>query len=213
MHAIMQILHDHREWFGGLATTLVSAGIGWWLSETTRARADRGQEKTELRRQADELITAAYALRGAAEATRVLWEGRFERFRIIGVTIAAGAPGFLRAVEDRESRYSGMAEGLSRAARVAAQFQIAGKAHAATISEPMARLTRAAAPLLRHPDRQLSDATSAVLMAAHRQNAGELDTAFTAFNRALTPVLVGSPRWRRLLRRSASAPQTAPNAS
>ncbi|GGJ36740.1 hypothetical protein GCM10010121_054950 [Streptomyces brasiliensis] len=197
----MHFFGEHAGRIADVALPFVGIWFGWWLSDRVRSRADRAAEKAALRAQADALITAVLDVRMAALTGHTLWDSLVEHGRTVFLAAIAGAGEVARARTARASDRASVAAGLGAAVHVIAQERIASKQYAATVREPLYRLTTAAAPLLRHPDAQVSESASALVNVTFdiKKDTQNLDTALAAFHAAVTTAeQEPASRWRRL---------------
>ncbi|MEU1592829.1 hypothetical protein ABZ468_08185 [Streptomyces sp. NPDC005708] len=211
MNTIMHFLDEHASKLVDILVALGGVYFGWWLGDTSRSRADRAAEKAALRVQADALIVAVLDVRGAAQTGHVLWDRPIEHLRTVALAGAAGVSELHRSRGTGESEWHGILAVVGAAVRVIAQDRIASKQYAATVREPMVRLTAAAAPLLRHPNPQVSTAAGELVNAACeiKKDTRRLDAAFAAFHAAVSAAEHNPPSWWRRLRLGRTASSSA----
>ncbi|MEU7306295.1 hypothetical protein [Streptomyces sp. NPDC007206] len=201
MNTITHFLGEHAGRIVDILVALAGIWFGWWLSNRATSRANRAAEKAALRSQADALIAAVLDVRNAALAGHTLWDSLLEHGRTILLAAVAGAGEVARTRAAGAPDRASVAAGLGSAAQLIARDRIASKEYAATVREPIFRLTTAAAPLLRHPDPQVSESAGALLKATFdiKKDTRNLDSAFAAFHAAVTAAeQEPAPWWRRL---------------
>lgn len=182
-------------------TSVAVAVLAWWLTERSRDRADAKGERAALEVQADAMLVAVTELLAATKANGILWEGLAERGRSFLLASIAAGGGYSRArLSGRGPEWLWHAVGLAAAGRSLGEDRRATKRAIAAITTPLGRLAAAAAPLLRHPDRTLAEATQQLLDAAYdTRRPGRLEPAAETFKQAVRAALLPPPsRWARL---------------
>ncbi|MCX4403813.1 MULTISPECIES: hypothetical protein [unclassified Streptomyces] len=212
MNTIKGFLDGHSGRLADLLFALLAVYFGWWLSERARARADRDNGKAELNRQADALVVAVFDLRASAHTGYILWDRIVEHGRTILLASMAGVSVLAQTRGPGITEKIQIAAMFGPAAQILAGDRIASKQYAATVREPINRLTSAAAPLLRHSDTRVSTTAATLVNAAleSKKDTRDVDTALAAFRTAVTTATQDTPPWwRRLRRTSANSAQNS----
>ncbi|MEU6462230.1 hypothetical protein [Streptomyces sp. NPDC046976] len=210
MDTIMHFFGEHAGHLADVMVAFVGIWFGWWLSDRSRSRADRAAEKATLRAQADALIAAVLDVRAAAMTGHTLWDSFLEHGRTVLLAAAAAAGEIARTRAIGASERASAVAGFGSAAQLMARTRIASKEYAATVREPLFRLATAAAPLLRHPDTQVSETAGTLLNVTFdiKKDTRNLDAAFTAFHAAVTNTeREPASGWRRLRLRAGQNPR------
>lgn len=206
---MIDFFREHSAWADKTADLLVALLIWfltWWLTNRSRDRVDREAEKAALRAQADALIVAVGDLRATANVNRTLWERPAEQGRTMLLAALIGGGRIVRGTRGG-SGWADIAVGLGEAAQFLGRERIASKQNAATVREPLMRLTTAAAPLLRHQDPTIATAAEELFTAAMNigTDTARADTALETFGRAVRAALEPRPNlFVRLFRRRPS---------
>ncbi|MFE2090678.1 hypothetical protein [Streptomyces sp. NPDC059460] len=195
---------DLEFWLGvyGGAATLAAVPFTWWITERTKRRATEDADRAALRDQADRLIVAVSDLRGAAITNQLLWESPRERFSTFVLALAAFAGGAARTNGPDLRR---ALAGAGDFARLLVIERSESKAAAARLSPLLTQVAACAAPLVRHPDPDVT-ATAEELLAAvqHVDDEARLDAALAAFGRAAREATTPPPTlWARIRSRRA----------
>ncbi|MGW2599509.1 hypothetical protein [Streptomyces klenkii] len=184
-------------------SALLTTAFGWWLNARSHDRGDAQAQRAALQVQADALVLAVAELQAAAEANRILWDGRAERWRTGLLVSLASLGGYARvrlcAGGSHGFPLQALA-GLGDAARMLSRERLGPKQAAAALTAYMGRIAAAAAPLLRHPAPDVAAATERLMDAVHDVgNPERLRAALEAFGRAVRASLAAPPRrgWRR----------------
>ncbi|TQJ37845.1 hypothetical protein [Streptomyces sp. SLBN-115] len=212
MNSLLEALAGQMDTIVNGVIALGSGLAIWYLTNWSRDRADHQAELTAFRARADALIVAAADLRVTVKLSRRLWEHPGERARTLYLVLCAaiGAGSLVRALGGTNRQVFAVANG--EAARVGLREVHANKAVAAALREPMLRFHEAAAPLLRHPDERVVEATNELLAAARDiENNAKLEAALSAFGRVVVAVTEPRPsRWARLRNRMSRRPIGTP---
>ncbi|MFD5542327.1 hypothetical protein ACFWIJ_32055 [Streptomyces sp. NPDC127079] len=184
---------------------ILSALLTWSVTTATRKRADAKAERATVRAQADALIVAVSEVRAMARTNKALWGSWQEIGRSFLLTFVAGAGGLARtaAVTSRDARGKRLAlcAGLGAAADMISRDRRETKRLDGALAPAMTRVIAAAAPLLRHPDPRVAEATEKLFAAVTEIEATEaLDAALSEFGRAVVPVTTAPTAWWRRLR-------------
>jgi hypothetical protein len=190
----------------GAATTAFGSVLTWCAAGVSNRRAAAAAARATTRVQADELIVAVAELRGRAKANIVLWGSWKETGRTFLMAVMAGAGGYARTAavarqdDPQERDWSAIVAGLGSAVDVLGRDRRESKRADLTLTPAMVRVTAAAAPLLRHPDPRVAEATEQLLAVAFEtKDTARVDVALREFGRAVVPATTVPPsRWRRL---------------
>ncbi|WDO09942.1 hypothetical protein ME763_32145 [Streptomyces murinus] len=193
-----------------LAATLGAVALGSWLTARTTARADAKAEQGALGAQFDAMVHAVADLRAAVDANRSLWSNPMETARagVLATMAALGVAAFAK-----EPNWHKAAAGAGGAAWILAQERAQVKTATASIVPKLAAVAHAAAPLLRHSNVGIREATDGLMASVFRYQASdgaqEVETAAENFGRAVQAVLNPAPQrrpWQRGDRRRNLAP-------
>ncbi|MFE9601994.1 MULTISPECIES: hypothetical protein [Streptomyces] len=188
-----------------VGTTILGSLLTWFVATVTRKRAEAKAERATVRAQADALIVAVSEIRAMAHTSKALWGSWQEIGRTFLLTFVAGAGGLARTAavtswDDRGKRLAFYA-GLGAAADMIGLDRRETKRLDGALAPAMTRVIAAAAPLLRHPDSRVAEATEKLFAAVTEIEATEaLDTALSEFGRAVVPATTAPPPWWRRLR-------------
>ncbi|MFJ1653505.1 hypothetical protein ACIOC2_19370 [Streptomyces sp. NPDC088337] len=184
-----------------LVGTLGAVALGSWLNARATARANARAERDSLGVQFDAMLLAVAELRVAVEADRALWSNRWERVRAgaLAAMTGLGPAAFVRGSDQRQ-----IAAAIGGAGWFLAQERTQMKAATVSIVPKLAAVAAAAAPLLRHSNTGVREATDhfmAAIFSYHEsRDAAELEARAADFGSAVRAVL-DPPSRRRLPRR------------
>ncbi|UXY24955.1 hypothetical protein N8I84_41710 (plasmid) [Streptomyces cynarae] len=171
------------------------------INSSAAARADAKAERDALGAQFDAMLLAVAGLRAAIEADHVLWRGWKEQARTFLLAAVTGlAPAsFVRGSDRRE-----IAAALGGAGWFLAHERHQSRTASAGITPKLEAVVAAAAPLQRHPSREVVAATDRLLTAVfsyhESRDPQHLEAAAADFGNAVRGELHPVPR-RRLWRR------------
>ncbi|MEU6416040.1 hypothetical protein [Streptomyces spiralis] len=191
--------------FVNIGGALAAVALGAWMTarttSRTTARAEAKAEHDALGAQFEAMVVAVAGLRAAVEADRVLWSNWTEGLRRI---VLAGMTGLAPAAFVRGSERRQIAAFAGGAGWFLVQERVRMKAATASVTPKLEAVVAAAAPLMRHPDAGIREATerfrTAVCTYHESQTPEELEAAAADFGSAVRAVLHPPPR-RRLSRR------------
>jgi hypothetical protein len=184
----------------GVAGTLIAVPLGAWMNARATARAEAKAERDALGIQFDAMLLAATGLRAAVEEDRMLWSSWQEKMRAaaLAAMTGAGAASLTKGSDRRQ-----LAAALGGASWFLAQERTQQKTATSTITLKLAAVANAAAPLLRHSDTGVREATDRFMTAAFAYHetrvAGAFETAAANFGNSVRAVLYPTSR-RRLFR-------------
>lgn len=183
-----------------ITATIGLAGVplGSWLTARATARADAKAEQGALGAQFDAMVHAVADLRAAVEADHSLWSNRMETAR---AGLLASMAGLGVAAFAKEPNWRQIAAGAGGAAWVLTQERTQVKTATASIVPKLAAVAQAAAPLLRHSNAGIREATDGLMTEVFRYHESrtprELEAAAGNFGRAVQAEL--NPPARRHL--------------
>ncbi|GHH63453.1 hypothetical protein FHS35_002098 [Streptomyces umbrinus] len=204
MHKLLDVVADHADTIVQILGAISVALLTYWLTTRSRDRADKEAAKATLENQADALIVAVADVRVAAAANRILWEGPASRGRSFLLALLAGAGGTARGRVAGGSDGLSFAIGLGEVAHLLSRERRAVNQAIATVREPLLLLATAAAPLQRHSDAAVAEATAAVMAAATDiENTAGVAAAVESFGQAVRAALQPpATRWARIRNRT-----------
>ncbi|MFC3348168.1 hypothetical protein ACFOOM_12190 [Streptomyces echinoruber] len=180
--------------------------LGAWLNARTTASAEAKAERDNLGAQFDAMLLAVTQLRAAVDEDRILWSNWREKLSAIALAAMSGAglAAFIRGSDHRQ-----IAAAMGGASWFLTQERAQQKTASSSITPKIAAVAQAAAPLLRHSDRDVQDATKQLMTAAfryHEAGPAELDTAMDAFGTALRAAMQHPAQPRRAARARRTTP-------
>ena len=184
------------------AVGLVAVPLGSWLNARATAKAETKSERDSLGKQFDAMVLAVADLRAAVETDHSLWSNRMETVR---AGILASMTGLGVAAFAKDPDWRQLAAGAGGAGWFLAQERNQTKAATASLIPKLAAVAAAAAPLMRHSDVGVREATDHFMTTAfsyhESRNPEGLETASRNFGRAvqaaLNPTRRGWAPWRR----------------
>ncbi|MGP3922281.1 hypothetical protein [Streptomyces sp. 8N616] len=183
----------------GVAGTLAAVQLGARMNARATARAEARAERDNLGAQFDAMVLAVAGLRAAVEADRALWRNRLETVR--AGTLAA-MTGLGPAAFAKGSDWRQIAAAFGGAGWFLAQERNQTKAATASLTPKLAAVAAAAAPLMRHSDVGVREATDRLMSAAfsyhETRSAEQLEATTADFGTAVRAVLY-SDSWRPML--------------
>lgn len=187
---------------GALAAVALGAGLTALASARAAARAEAKAEQAVLGANFEAMVVAVAGLRAAVEADGMLWSSWKEGLRTFALASVTGlAPAaFVRGSERRQ-----IAAALGGAGWFLAQERVRMKTATASIMPKLEAVVAAAAPLMRHSDAEIREATEHFRTAAFQYHESrrteELESAAADFGSAVRTVLYPPVRrrlpWRR----------------
>ncbi|MFE5400509.1 hypothetical protein ACFQ9Z_03735 [Streptomyces sp. NPDC056580] len=187
---------------GTLASVALGAGLTALVNSRVTANTEAKQERDNLGAQFDAMLVAVAGLRAVVEADRVLWSNWKEQGRTFLLAAVTGlAPAsFVRGSDRRE-----IAAALGGAGWFLAHERHQSRTASAGITPKLEAVVAAAAPLQRHPSREVVTATDTLMTTVFNyheaRNPQQLEAAAADFGVAVRAVLHASPRrrlpWRR----------------
>ncbi|MFF4364369.1 hypothetical protein [Streptomyces sp. NPDC001604] len=187
---------------GTLASVALGAGLTAIVNSRAAARTEAKQDRDTLGAQFDAMVLAVAGLRAAIEADHVLWSGWKEQARTFLLAAVTGlAPAaFVRGSDRRE-----IAAALGGAGWFLAHERHQSRTASAGMTPKLEAVVEAAAPLQRHPSREVVDATDRLVTTAFRYHESRdpqhLEAAAADFGTAVRAVLHPAPRQRLARRR------------
>ncbi|MGV4984532.1 hypothetical protein ACVB8X_14010 [Streptomyces sp. NRAIS4] len=183
---------------GTLASVALGAGLTAIVNSRATARADAKAEQGALGAQFDAMVHAVADLRAAAEADHSLWSNRMETVRA-GILASMAGLGVAAFAKEPDWR---MAAGAGGVAWFLAQERTQVKTATASIVPKLAAVAHAAAPLLRHSNAGIREATDSLMAEVFRYHESrsprDLETAAGNFGCAVQAVLNPPARRRQL---------------
>ncbi|MEU9245854.1 hypothetical protein [Streptomyces sp. NPDC048385] len=187
-----------------VATTLGAVALGAWLTALTSSRAatraDVKAEHDALGGQFDAMLIAVAGLRAAVEADHTLWSNWKEQLRTVALSAVTGlAPGAFVKGSDRRQ----IAAVVGGAGWFLALERHQSRTASAGLMPKLTAVAAAAAPLLRHSNREVREATERLMNAVfgyhESRKPQELEAAMADFGTAVRAVLnPAAPARRRL---------------
>ncbi|MGI5135844.1 hypothetical protein [Streptomyces sp. CA-106110] len=185
-----------------LAGTLGAVALGAWLTARTTSRAEAKAEQDTLGRQFEAMVVAVAGLRAAIDADKVLrssWLEWLRTFALASVTGLAPAA-FVRGSDRRQ-----IAAAIGGAGWYLALERERMKTATASLVPKLEAVVAAAAPLMRHSDPGIREATEHFRTAAFQYHESrrpeEFEAAAANFGTAVRAILYPPARrrlpWRR----------------
>jgi hypothetical protein len=187
---------------GTLVAVALGAGLSARYTSRAAARAEAKAERDALGTQFEAMVVAAAGLRAAVDADKILRSSWLEGLRTFGLASVTGlAPAaFVRGSDRRQ-----IAAAIGGAGWYLALERERMKTATASIMPKLEAVVAAAAPLMRHSDAGIREATEHFITAAFQYHESrrpeEVEAAAADFGTAVRAVLYSParrrPPWRR----------------
>ncbi|WP_331733870.1 hypothetical protein OHU34_46000 (plasmid) [Streptomyces sp. NBC_00080] len=201
-------MHDTIATITGHANTLLQVLAAFLvvlmtngLTNRSRDRQDRATDRAALQVKVDTFITAAIAVRAAANVSDHIWEGPKEKWRATGIVMLGAFGGWASAEAHGRTDNWRYAAGLRDAAQLISREVHARKIALASLQASTVQLGAAATPLMRHQNERLVEAVEAVMSAASAiDDTARYERAMATFGQAARAALQPPPSfWARLV--------------
>ncbi|MCF3172858.1 hypothetical protein IPZ61_05930 [Streptomyces sioyaensis] len=178
----------------GGGTTLLAVPLTWWLSTVTTARANARAERDQTRSQADALLTVIADLKAVTAANHVTTESLRQRLATHCLAQMAFWGGFARTGGPMWRR---VGTGGGELARWLGQERHEERRNLTGLPPLLTRVFATAAPLLRHPDPQVTAATEELIATVNGDlsDQARLDAAMRTFGQAVQHAVTPRPSW------------------